>query len=109
MERFMKRGLKTMQQPKEIKIELDPQAGEGKYANLVITSHSDCEFILDFAKFLPGLPAAKVHSRVIMTPKHTKLLLRSLEQNIGTFESKFGEIEIPAGEGFAVHNGETIH
>ena len=97
------------QQPQEIKIELDAQAGEGKYANLVITSHSDSEFILDFAKFLPGLPAAKVHSCIIMTPKHTKLLLRSLEQNVGKFEENFGVIELQDGEGFSVHGGETIH
>ena len=96
-------------QSKEIKIELDGQAGEGKYANLVITSHSDSEFILDFAKFLPGLPGAKVHSRIIMTPKHTKLLLRSLDQNVSNYESKFGEIEIQEGDGFNIQPGEAIN
>lgn len=85
---------------KEIKLELEPKTAEGTYANLVVIAHSDCEFILDFAKFLPGTPAAKVHSRIIMTPKHAKILLKSLEQNLGDFEGRFGEIDLgEAGPG----------
>jgi len=93
---------------KELKIELDAKAGEGTYSNLVIISHSDSEFILDFAKFLPGTPNARVHSRIIMTPKHAKQLLKSLEQNIGNFEEKFGTVQLNEGESF-VPNGTIIN
>ncbi|MCK4906263.1 MAG: DUF3467 domain-containing protein [Spirochaetes bacterium] len=95
-------------QVKEIKIELDEKSAQGHYANLVIISHSDSEFILDFSKFLPGTPSAKVHSRVIMTPKHTKILLKSLEQNIGNFEKNFGEIKTAENETFPPQ-GVTIN
>lgn len=92
----------------EIKIELEGKIGEGSYSNLVIIAHSDSEFILDFATYLPGNPSAKVHSRIIMTPKHAKLLLRSLEQNIGRFEDQFGEISLRQQESFTGEDGSPI-
>lgn len=92
----------------EIKIELEGKVGEGSYSNLVIIAHSDSEFILDFATYLPGNPSAKVHSRIIMTPKHAKLLLRSLEQNIGRFEDQFGEINLRQQESFTGEDGSPI-
>lgn len=95
-------------QVKEIKVELDSQAAEGNYSNLVIISHSDSEFILDFARFLPGTPSARVHSRIIMTPKHAKLLLKTLDQNIENFEQKFSAIKVDDSEGFPPGGGPAI-
>ncbi|HOG63817.1 MAG TPA: DUF3467 domain-containing protein [Spirochaetota bacterium] len=92
----------------EIKIELEGKIGEGAYSNLVIIAHSDSEFILDFATFLPGNPSARVHSRIIMTPKHAKLLLHSLKQNIGQFEEQFGEIRISPQESFIGGDGRPV-
>lgn len=92
----------------EIKVELEGKIGEGAYANLVIIAHSDCEFILDFATFLPGNPSARVHSRILMTPKHAKLLLHSLQQNIGRFEDQFGEIQLRQQETFVGGDGRPI-
>jgi hypothetical protein len=43
---------------------------------------------------LPGIPKAKVHARVVMTPQHTKMLLNALHDNIDKFEKKFGDIKI---------------
>ena len=51
---------------------------------------------LDFATVLPGVPKAKVKSRVILTPEHAKRLLLSLQENITRYESNVGKIEIPA-------------
>src|SRR5512136_386479 len=87
------------QQPgQQINIELGEKEAEGIYSNLAIITHSPAEFIIDFTRVLPGVPKAKVHARIIMTAQHAKLLLRALEDNIGKFESKFGEIKIH-GEG----------
>ncbi|MFI3323469.1 MAG: DUF3467 domain-containing protein [Rikenellaceae bacterium] len=77
-----------------IDIELDEQVAQGQYANLAIISHSTTEFIVDFAAVLPGMPKAKVASRIILTPEHAKRLLYSLQENIARYESNHGMIEI---------------
>ncbi len=76
-------------------IELDDTVAQGHYSNLAIISHSTSEFILDFATVLPGVPKARVKSRIILTPEHAKRLLRSLQDNIVRYESTMGKIEIP--------------
>ena len=64
------------------------------YSNLAIITHSDDEFILDFANMLPGMPKPGVRSRIIMTPKHAKRLLHALSDNIQKYESHFGAIDM---------------
>ena len=49
----------------QIKIELGDQEAEGVYANIAMITHSPTEIILDFARVMPGLPKAKVKSRVL--------------------------------------------
>ncbi len=78
-----------------IDIELDGEVAQGHYSNLAIISHSTSEFILDFAAILPGLPKAKVKSRIILTPEHAKRLLMSLQDNVARYETNVGRIEIP--------------
>ncbi len=87
-----------MQKPQQIAIELDEKASEGIYSNFVLTSHTASEFILDFARMLPGLKKAKVFSRIIMTPQSAKTLHTVLGNAIGKFEGSFGEIKLPAGK-----------
>ncbi|MFN0159455.1 MAG: DUF3467 domain-containing protein [Bacteroidota bacterium] len=83
------------QQPgQQINVELGEKEAEGIYSNLAIITHSPAEFVIDFTRVLPGVPKAKVLSRLIMTAQHAKLLLRALEDNIAKFEHKFGEIKI---------------
>ena len=77
-----------------IDIELDNDVAQGHYSNLAIISHSTSEFILDFAAILPGLPKAKVKSRIILTPEHAKRLLLSLQENISRYETNVGRIEL---------------
>ncbi len=76
----------------QLNIELGEKEAEGIYSNLALISHSASEFIIDFARALPGTPKSKVKARIIMTPHHAKLLLKALKQNIEKFESQFGEI-----------------
>jgi hypothetical protein len=75
-----------------VQIEIDPKEAEGIYSNLVLLSHSPSEFILDFARVLPGTRKAKVYSRIIMTPQNALSLLKALQANIERFESQFGKI-----------------
>jgi hypothetical protein len=81
-------------QGQKINIELPEEAAQGIYSNLAIVSHSPSEFVIDFTRVLPGLKKAKVYSRIILSPKHAKLLAKTLNDNIKKFEEKFGEIKV---------------
>ena len=76
----------------QINIELSEEMAEGVYANLAMIAHSNSEFVLDFIRLMPGVPKAKVKSRVILTPEHAQRLLLSLQDNIRKYEANFGEI-----------------
>ncbi len=78
----------------QINIELGEKEAEGIYSNLAIITHSPAEFIIDFTRVVPGVPKAKVQSRIITTPQHAKMLMKALQDNINKFESRFGEIKI---------------
>jgi hypothetical protein len=77
----------------KLNIELGDEIAEGIYANLAIITHSRSEFVVDFIKMLPGLPKAKVKSRIILTPQHAKRLAKALQDNIKKFESLHGSIK----------------
>jgi len=102
-------------QPQQINIELSEKEAEGIYSNLAIITHSPAEFIIDFTRVLPGVPKARVHARIIMTPQHAKLLLGAIKENVDKFEKRFGEIKIQGeasggGFGFMPPTGnERIH
>lgn len=72
----------------EIQIELSEEIAQGTYANLAIISHSSSEFIIDFVRMVPGVPKAKVKSRVILTPDNAKRLWDALADNISKFEEQ---------------------
>ncbi|MFI3318468.1 MAG: DUF3467 domain-containing protein [Rikenellaceae bacterium] len=91
-----------------IDIDLDEQTAQGTYVNLAIISHSSSEFILDFAAMLPGMPKAKVKSRLVLTPEHAKRLLHSLQENINRYEQKMGSIETPQAMSEALSHGPKL-
>jgi len=78
----------------QINIELDEQMAEGIYSNLAIITHSNAEFVIDFVRMMPGLPKAKVKSRIVLTPQHAKRLLHALADNLEKFEQVHGEIDL---------------
>ena len=82
-------------QPKQnqINIELSEEVAEGTYSNLAIITHSNAEFIIDFVRVMPGVPKAKVKTRVLLTPQHAKRLMKALADNIKKFEATHGEIQ----------------
>ena len=77
----------------KLNIELTDEIAEGIYSNLAIITHSRSEFILDFIKMVPGVPKAKVKSRIILTPQYAKRLVKALMDNIKKFESMHGSIK----------------
>jgi hypothetical protein len=78
----------------QINIELEEKIAQGVYSNLAIISHSNSEFIIDFVRVMPGIPKAKVKSRIILTPEHAKRLMMALKENIAKYESLNGIIKI---------------
>jgi len=77
----------------QFNIELDEKIADGIYSNLAIINHSNTEFVVDFISVMPGVPKAKVKSRIVLTPQHAKRLLKALEDNINRFEAVNGEIK----------------
>ena len=85
-------------QNNQLQIELPQEVAQGEYANFAIITHSSSDFIVDFARVLPGLPKAQVKSRVILAPEHAKRLLGALQENIMRYEKEYGPIRIPNQE-----------
>lgn len=86
------------QQQGQLQIELPQEISQGEYANFAIITHSSSDFVVDFARVLPGVPKAQVRSRVILAPEHAKRLLGALQENIVRYEREFGQIRIPNKE-----------
>jgi hypothetical protein len=63
----------------QINIELSEEIAEGIYSNLAMIAHSNSEFVIDFIRLMPGVPKARVKSRIIITPEHAKRLLAALK------------------------------
>jgi len=74
-------------------IELSEEISEGVYSNLAIITHSQSEFVIDFIKIMPGVPKAKVKSRILLTPQHAKRLAKALADNVQKFEQQNGKIK----------------
>lgn len=101
----MKNGNDAQSEAQQLNIELTEEIAEGVYSNLVMLAHSSEEFILDFIRVMPGVPKARVKSRIIISPPHAKRLLRALSDNIDRYERAHGEIEETTSPGPAVHFG----
>lgn len=79
-------------QQQQLNIEINEDVAGGVYSNLAIINHSPSEFVVDFVQVMPGVPKARVKSRVILTPQHAKRFLRALNDNIKKFEQVHGEV-----------------
>jgi hypothetical protein len=70
-----------------LNLELDENLAQGTYSNLALINHSASEFVVDFVNVMPGVPKAKVKSRIILTPQHAKRFSKALNDNISKFET----------------------
>lgn len=81
----------------QINVELPEEIAEGIYSNLAMIAHSNSEFVIDFIRLMPGVPKAKVKSRIIVTPDHARRLLSALKENIEKYEAAYGKINQGTG------------
>ncbi len=86
--------MEEQQNENQLNIELSEEIAEGIFSNLAIITHSNTEFVLDFIRVMPGVPKAKVKSRIILTPEHAKRLLHAMVDNIEKFEAVNGRIKM---------------
>lgn len=88
-----------MQPQQQIQIKIKDDDLKGGYSNLMQVLHTKEEFVLDF--FLVSPPTGVLTSRVIMSPGHLKRMVKALQENVGKYEEKFGQIkesEAPEGK-----------
>ncbi|MFN0032169.1 MAG: DUF3467 domain-containing protein [Flavobacteriales bacterium] len=86
------------QQQQQLNIELNEDVAQGVYSNLAVITHSPAEFVVDFIRVMPGVPKAKVQTRVILTPQHAKRLMRAIADNIQKYEAQHGKIQETLGQ-----------
>lgn len=79
----------------QFQLDMPQDVAQGKYANFAIITHSSSDFVIDFARILPGVPKPQVKSRIILAPEHAKRLLQALQENVLRYEHDFGKIQIP--------------
>jgi len=101
--------MEEQQQENQLNIELSEEVAEGVYSNLAIITHSSSEFVLDFIRVMPGVPKAKVKSRIILTPEHAKRLLAAISENVEKYEAANGRIKTQQEpSGFPMNFGGTM-
>jgi hypothetical protein len=92
-----------------IPIEIPPDL-QPAYANLARIAHASAEFVMDFARLLPGDSKAMVAARVIMSPIALKLFAQAVNENLARYEANFGKVNIPnAGPSLADSLFKPMH
>lgn len=79
-----------MADEREIPIKIPDDVLRGEYANQMVVAHTREEFILDFINLFP--PGGVVNSRIIVSPGHLKRMIRALQENLGRYEARFGQV-----------------
>lgn len=78
--------------------------GESFQADSITIMHGQGKIVLDFKKTAPRFDQmdgdsqhtiVTEHSPVVLSPRTAKVLYSMLEDNIETYEEKYGEIEMP--------------
>ncbi len=91
------------------RINVKPEDADGTYSNIVLVAHSKAEFVLDFARMMPGNSAANLKSRIIMSPHAVKAFAAQLTKQVETYEKNNGLLTDSQGQnsiGFNAPNNE---
>jgi len=80
---------------RQLRLEI-PANLSATYSNSVVISQNKNEIIFDFIQVMPNDPRARIQERIVMTPAHAKVFLRTLNETIVRFEENNGEINVPA-------------
>ena len=80
------------------RINVKPEDTDGTYSNMVLVAFSRAEFVLDFARIMPGASAASLKSRVIMSPHAAKAFAEQLSKQVKAYEEKNGALAESRGQ-----------
>lgn len=75
-----------------MKIKISDEVLRGCYANTLVVTHSQEEFVLDFILSLP--PQGVINSRVVTSPRHLKRFIEALRQNLARYEERHGPVAV---------------
>ena len=84
----------SVRQPKPVLF--PPHLQGGVYCNLMLVTHTEEEFIMDFIMISETVSA--VTARVIMSPGHIKRTIQALQNNLTKYEEKYKKTIKPAPE-----------
>lgn len=74
----------------QLNIKAPDEVLSGKYANMMQVTHTPEEFVLDFiCAFDPG---GELVSRLVVSPRHMKRIVRALQDNLNKYEKVHGLI-----------------
>ena len=99
-----------MEKEQEVKLEIqmNDDVATGRYINMAVVNHIDNEFVIDCIYVQPQAPKARVQARLITSPRHAKRLLLALQNNIDSYEKRFGAIDL-AGTSANRLNDQPVH
>ena len=73
-----------------IHLDMNDVVAQGSYSNLALSNVNQEEFILDFIFLQPNINKGQVISRIIMTPKNVKRLVKMLNNQLREYDSIIG-------------------
>ena len=77
----------------KLEVQMNDDIAAGQYINMVVVNHSESEFVIDCIFIQPQAPKARVQSRLITSPRHAKRLLQALQNNVDSYEKRYGSID----------------
>jgi len=74
----------------EVDITITEDMKRGVFANQALVNHGQEEFLIDFIYL--GTGGGTVNARVILTPSHYKRLIEAMQENLASYENRYGEV-----------------
>ena len=75
-----------------IHLDMSEAIAQGAYSNLALSNVNQEEFIIDFVFLHPHVNKGQVRSRIIMSPKNVKRLVKMLDGQLNDYEKNVGPI-----------------
>lgn len=89
------------QQTQPIKINTNDEISRGRYSNMMLTSHSTDEFMLDWILNSPN--GSHLVARIILSPANLKRTIETLKLSLQQYEKKFGAVKTVEPDSQKVH------
>ena len=71
-----------------LQIEMPQEVAQGAYSNFAVITHGSGDFVIDFARVLPGVPKEQPCSRIIMARENVRRLLLAPTEQLMRYEAE---------------------